>query len=53
MPESLLTGPIFYLLIAWRVVATIFLILLNWQSLLESHEHAQFFVDAAGARMAE
>ena len=53
MPESLLAGPIFYLLIAWGVVTTIFLILLIWRSLLESHEDDQIFIDAAGDRMAE
>jgi hypothetical protein len=52
MPESLSQGPIFYLLIAWGIVTAIFLILLIWRSLLESHEDDQLFIDAAEEHMA-
>ncbi len=38
---ELTTGPIFYLLIAWGIVTAIFLVLLIWRSLLESHEDDQ------------
>jgi hypothetical protein len=50
--ESTLTGPIFYLLIAWAIITGIFIILLIWRSLLESHEDDQIFIDAAQSHMA-
>ena len=51
--ESLhLTGPLFYLTIAWGVVTTVFIGLLIWRSLLASHEDDQIFLDAAEAHMA-
>jgi hypothetical protein len=50
--ESTLTGPILYLLIAWGVITAIFLILLLWRSLLESHEDDQIFIDASQNHMA-
>jgi hypothetical protein len=50
--ESTLTGPIFYLLIAWGVVTGIFLLLLMWRSVLSSHEDDQIFLDAAEEHMA-
>ena len=53
MPESLSQGPIFYLLIAWGIVTAIFLMLLIWRSLLESHEDDQLFIDAAEEHMAK
>ena len=53
MPESLSQGPIFYLLIAWGIVNAIFLVLLIWRSLLESHEDDQLFIDAAEEHMAK
>jgi hypothetical protein len=53
MPDSLSQGPIFYLLIAWGIVTAIFLILLIWRSLLESHEDDQLFIDAAEEHMAK
>ena len=52
MPESLSQGPIFYLLIAWGIITAIFLVLLIWRSLLESHEDDQLFIDAAEEHMA-
>jgi hypothetical protein len=53
MPESLSQGPIFYLLIAWGIITAVFLILLIWRSLLESHEDDQLFIDAAEEHMAK
>jgi len=53
MPESLSQGPIFYLLVAWGIVTAIFLVLLIWRSLLESHEDDQLFIDAAEEHMAK
>jgi hypothetical protein len=52
-PTTTLTGPIFYLLIAWGVVTAIFLALLIWRSLLASHEDDQIFLDAAENHMAQ
>jgi hypothetical protein len=51
--ESTLTGPIFYLLIAWGIVTAVFLALLIWRNLLESHEDDQLFLDAAEEHMAK
>ena len=45
--ETTLSGPIFYLLIAWGVVTAVFLGLLIWRSLLSSHEDDQIFLDSA------
>jgi len=53
MSESTLTGPILYLLIAWGIVTAIFLALLIWRNLLESHEDDQLFLDAAEEHMAQ
>jgi hypothetical protein len=52
MSESTLTGPIFYLLIAWGIITAVFLVLLIWRSLLESHEDDQIFIDSAQDHMA-
>ena len=53
MSESTITGPILYLLIAWGIVTAIFLALLIWRNLLESHEDDQLFLDAAEEHMAQ
>jgi hypothetical protein len=50
--ESALSGPIYYLLIAWAVVTGIFLLLLIWRTLLASHEDDQIFLDSAQEHMA-
>jgi len=42
--ESVLQGPMLYLLIAWGIVA--------WRSVLSSHEDDQIFLDAAEEHMA-
>ena len=53
MSESTLTsGPIFYLLIAFGIITAVFLVLLIWRSLLESHEDDQIFIDSAQDHMA-
>jgi hypothetical protein len=51
--ESSLTGPVLYLLVAWGIVTAIFLALLIWRNLLESHEDDQLFLDAAEEHMAQ
>ncbi|HET8967221.1 MAG TPA: hypothetical protein VFN20_13435 [Candidatus Acidoferrum sp.] len=52
MSESTLTGPVLYMLIAWGIVTAVFLALLLWRNLLESHEDDQLFIDAAEEHMA-
>jgi hypothetical protein len=52
MSESTLTGPVLYTLIAWGIVTAVFLALLLWRNLLESHEDDQLFLDAAEDHMA-
>ena len=53
MSESTLTGPVLYMLIAWGIVTAVFLALLIWRNLLESHEDDQLFLDAAEEHMAK
>jgi hypothetical protein len=53
MSESTLTGPVLYMLIAWGIVTAVFLALLLWRNLLESHEDDQLFIDAAQEHMAK
>jgi hypothetical protein len=50
--ETLLTGQIFYVLIAWGVATFIFMLLLIWRSVLANHEDDQIFLDAAQDHMA-
>jgi len=50
--ESVLQGPLLYLLIVWGVVTTIFIVLVAWRSVLTSHEDDQIFLDAAEEHMA-
>jgi hypothetical protein len=52
MDTSSLTGTVLYLLIAWAIVTAIFLGLLIWRNLLESHEDDQLFLDSAEDHMA-
>ena len=53
MESSTLQGPIFYMLVAWGIVTAIFVILLIWRSLLESHEDDQIFIDSSSDHMAK
>jgi len=53
MSESTLTGPVLYMLIAWGIVTAVFLALLLWRNLLESHEDDQLFIDSAEEHMAK
>jgi hypothetical protein len=41
------------MLIAWGIVTAVFLALLLWRNLLESHEDDQLFIDAAEEHMAK
>ena len=50
--ETIQSGIIFYLLIAWGVIFLIFLALLLRKSLLENREDDQLFIDAAEEHMA-
>lgn len=50
--ESVITGPLLYLLIAWGVATVIFIALIIWRSLLSSHEDDQIFLNEADAGMA-
>jgi hypothetical protein len=52
MDETVLAGPMLYLLIIWGVVTAIFLALVAWRSVLSSHEDDQIFLDAAEEHMA-
>lgn len=51
--ESTLTGPVLYLLIAWGIVTAVFLGLLIWRNLLESHEDDQLFLESGEENMAK
>lgn len=50
--ENTLTPPVFYLLIVWGIVTSVFIILLIWRGVLSSHEDDQIFLDAAEEHMA-
>jgi hypothetical protein len=50
--ETMLTGPLSYLMYAWIAVTAVFIGLLIWRSLLASHEDDQIFLDAAEEHMA-
>jgi hypothetical protein len=50
--ETMQSGIIFYLLIAWGVVFAVFLVLLLRKSLLEGREDDQLFINAAEELMA-
>ena len=47
--ESVFTGPVLYLLIAWGIVTVIFIALVIWRSLLSSHEDDQIFIEPGEA----
>jgi hypothetical protein len=51
--ETMQSGILFYLLIAWGIVFAIFLVLLLRKSLLEGREDDQLFIDAGQELMAK
>jgi hypothetical protein len=51
--ESVLRGPMLYLLIAWGIVTAVFIVLVAWRSVLTSHEDDQIFLDKAQDHMAK
>jgi len=51
--QSLLTGTMLYMIIAWGLVTTVFIVLFIWRSVLSSHEDDQIFLDAAEEHMAQ
>jgi negative regulator of sigma E activity len=50
--ETIQSGIIFYLLVAWGILFAVFLALLLRKSLLENREDDQLFIDAAQEHMA-
>ncbi|PYU16644.1 MAG: hypothetical protein DMG37_01900 [Acidobacteria bacterium] len=50
--ENTVTPSVFYLLIVWGIVTSVFIILLTWRGVLSSHEDDQIFLDAAEEHMA-
>ncbi|HKM83709.1 MAG TPA: hypothetical protein VJY15_22465 [Candidatus Acidoferrum sp.] len=52
-PESMVSGPMLYLLIAWGIVTVIFIVLIAWRGVLASHEDDQIFLDKAEDHMAK
>ena len=51
--QSLLTGTMLYMVIAWGIVTAVFIVLFIWRSVLSSHEDDQIFLDAAEEHMAK
>jgi hypothetical protein len=51
-PQTLLTGTMLYMVVAWGIVTAVFIILFIWRSVLSSHEDDQIFLDAAEEHMA-
>jgi hypothetical protein len=52
-PQTLLTGTMLYMVIAWGIVTAVFILLFIWRSVLSSHEDDQIFLDAAEEHMAK
>ena len=52
MESYTLSGPVLYLLIAWGIATSVFIILFIWRSVLTSHEDDQIFLDAAEEHIA-
>ena len=50
--QTLLTGTMLYMVIAWGIVTAVFIVLFIWRSVLSSHEDDQIFLDAAEEHMA-
>lgn len=52
MDSQTFTGPLLYMVIAWGIVTSLFLLLWLRRSLLASHEDDQIFLDSAQEHMA-
>ena len=52
MESVTLTGPLLYMIIAWGIFTTAFILLFIWRSVLSRHEDDQIFLDAAEEHMA-
>src|SRR5271166_4928142 len=50
--ESVFTGPMLYLAIAWAAITVIFMALMIWRTLLTSHEDDQIFLSKGEDYMA-
>lgn len=50
--QSLLSGTMLYIVVAWGLVTAVFVVLFIWRSVLSSHEDDQIFLDAAEEHMA-
>jgi hypothetical protein len=50
--ESVFTGPMLYLAIAWAAITVIFMGLMIWRTLLTSHEDDQIFLSKGEDYMA-
>ncbi|HZE80814.1 MAG TPA: hypothetical protein VE604_07910 [Candidatus Polarisedimenticolia bacterium] len=51
-PQTLLTGTMLYMVVAWGIATAVFIVLFIWRSVLTSHEDDQIFLDAAEEHMA-
>lgn len=51
--QSLLSGTMLYMVVAWGLVTAVFIVLFIWRSVLSSHEDDQIFLDAAEEHMAK
>ena len=52
-PQTLLTGTMLYMVIAWGIVTAVFILLFIWRSVLSSHEDDQIFLGTAEEHMAK
>jgi hypothetical protein len=50
--ESVFTGPMLYLAVAWAVITVVFMALMIWRTLLTSHEDDQIFLSKGEDYMA-
>jgi len=50
--ESIFTGPILYLAVAWAAITIVFMALMLWRTLLTSHEDDQIFLSKGEDYMA-
>lgn len=50
--ESVFTGPMLYLAVAWAAITVVFMALMIWRTLLTSHEDDQIFLSKGEDYMA-